>query len=271
MVSHRTLHLGRLRLGVPTEAQLEEFSATIGGVELEELDLGDDSPDAGYLAWMQISEQARETSGFDEHEADGNFWIAFYGVSEPRVIALAQHQDSALVLRASTLEHEDAVPRVHDLRKRYTFSPADPLGAFGLGLGLLELRPERPEEFVAMLTCGTAWSVTSSACAVAKPSRSNYEGLRVALETAWGPERRAFVDITTRSRGSLLGEELFFEILGEGVPAYQAIWRDPGAARDPSHPEIELELSLRGFGLDAAREEWERLVSSLRLAVEDEQ
>lgn len=270
MTTHRTFQLGRLHLSVPVEAQLRAFSASIDGVELEELDLGDSSPAGGYLGWMQISEQARETSGFDESEIDDNFWIACYGIAEPRVIALMQQQDSGLVLRASMLEHDDAVPRVHDLRKRYTFSPRDPRAAFGLARGMLELPPDRPEEFVAELSCGATWSVTLSACAVARPSPSNYEELREILETAW-PERRAFVHIADRSRGLLQGEELFYETLGEEVPGYQAIWRDPGQARDPAHPEIELEASFRGLGRDAAREQWDALVGSLRLAVEDDQ
>src|SRR5690606_37028749 len=106
MQDRRFLHLGRMLLAVPADAELVEFSATTGGVDLEELELGDSSPEAGYLAWMQVSEQAREVSGFDEVTVDERFWFAFYGVSEPRVIALAQCEDSGLLLSASATEWE---------------------------------------------------------------------------------------------------------------------------------------------------------------------
>ncbi len=268
MHDRRTLHLGRLLLTVPADAELREFSATINGVELEELELGDRSPEAGYLAWMQVSEQARETSGFDEIELDERSWIALYGISEPRVVALQQRGEFALVLGASTTEHEDAVPRVHALRQLYARSTAEPAGAFGLGHGVLELPPEHPEEFVATLSRGDDWVLTLSACAVTVPSPPDYEGLRAGLLAAASPERAPYVHAAERSCGSLPGEELFLELVDEAAPAFQATWRTPGRARDPAHPEVELELSIRGVRREAAEEHWRLIVESLRLASE---
>ncbi|MFO7561949.1 MAG: hypothetical protein R6X02_04855 [Enhygromyxa sp.] len=271
MQDRRFLHLGRMLLAVPADAELVEFSATIGGVDLEELELGDSSPEAGYLAWMQVSEQAREVSGFDEVTVDERFWIAFYGVSEPRVIALAQCEDSGLLLSASATEWEDAVPRVHDLRRRYALSSAEPAAAFGLGRGLLELPPERPEEVVAQLARAQGWSLSLTTCAVAIPSPSNYEGLRAGLLASATPERRPFVHAAPRSCGSLQGEELHIELLGEELPTYQMTWRTPGQAHDPANPEIELELTVRGATLERAQDLWRQVIEGSRLALEQVQ
>src|SRR5690606_4136743 len=134
--------------------------------------------------------------------------------------------------------------------------------------GFLELRPDRPEEFAATLTCGDGWTLSVGICAVSVPSPSNYEGLTAGLLTVSDPALRPHVEFAERALGSLVGEELFIEILGEDLPVYQATWRDPGQARDPAHPEVELELTFRGLRLEAARDEWVRVITSVRLASE---
>lgn len=263
----RKLELGRLTLRVPLNASLVELEASVAGLELEELDLGDPSPNGGLLGWLQVSEELREASDFDEAEPDAHGWVARAKGSSGEALAVVQRDDRALVLRGSLEQWPDALARIHALRPHYQLPAASSAPAFALRYGRLELAAQPPEELAARIET-PAWQADLATAHLAVTAMSDFEDLADSLRASSAEYRPAFLRTQPRRCGSLEGEEIFMEVPGQTPASFRAAWRFPGVPDDPELPEVELHVGLDGLERSDALEQWDTLLAGLRLAGE---
>jgi|GEM_PF-5817894 len=231
MLEPATTHrVGRLSIDLPPQATLDEFSASIGSIHLEELDLGGSSSDEQHLGWLQLTEGLRLEAPFEEHLEGG--WRATYG-EPPSLLRLSEAQGKALVLRGPAKDHALA-----DLLEAALLDdPSTASSPFWLRWSQLDLPMKHPEEYAGSFS-GQGWELTVGAASVAVPVAPGFA--RLAKDIA-PLDELAGHQVSSRilTLDGLEGEE----ILVCSERQCTATWRFQGQRGEPGTPEIEIEFS----------------------------